>query len=501
MAEPPSIDKLIGTTLGSYRLEQLLEGRSLAPVFLARNSTTGAMNRLGILTLPADLPSEQRIVYLGRFQQEANSISALHHPSILPLFDYGNSGGMPYLVWAHPPMKPLNAELAKGPMDLIRISRYLDQIAAALEHAHEHGVLHRNLTTDCIFVSDRNLVVAEFGVLRMLQLTRQDPKTDPLYGMSASSAPAPEQVQGRPVDTYTDVYALGAVLYRMLTGHRVFRGKTLQEVAEQHAFVLVPSLSTWRSGLPAGLDGIIAKAMAKEPTGRFSQPGALANAYAQVVAPQDPSRTAFVMAPPSPVTPPTDYLSPRQGLPAPQAGFHKGPLPPTGPPSPLRRVERPATRISRRRALTLLAAGGGGAVAVAAVAVIASHFPAGNTAPTTPTAQSPSQTTNTSGHAGTVLARTSDVPLNSAKQFPIANSSNPGLLIHLPNNQFVAYNSTCTHAGCAVSYNSQNKLLECPCHGAVFDPAKNAAVVSGPAPTPLAPVKIAVNADGTITTG
>lgn len=488
MAESPSIDTLIGTTLGSYRLEQLLESRSLAPVFLARNSTTGALYRLGILTLPADLPSEQRIVYLGRFQQEANSISALHHPAILPLLDYGNSGGIPYLVWAYPSIKPLSAELAQGPIDLIRISHYLDQIAAALEYSHEQGVLHRNLTPDCIFVSDRNLVVADFGVLRMLQLTRQDPKSDLLYGMSESSAPAPEQVQGRPVDTYTDVYALGAVLYRMLTGHRVFRGKTLQEIAEQHAFVLVPSLSTWRSGLPAGLDGIIARAMAKEPAGRFSQPGALANAYAQVVAPNDTNRTAFVMAPPRPVTLPMSD--------------HKGPRPSSNrASSTLRRDGQPAPRISRRRALTLLAAGGGGAVAVTAVAVIASHFLAGNTAPATPIGQSPSQTENTSGHTGTVLARTSDVSLNSAKQFPIANSSNPGLLIHLPNNQFVAYNSTCTHAGCAVSYNPQNKLLECPCHSAVFDPAKNAAVVSGPAPAPLAPIKITVNADGTITTG
>ena len=496
MVEPPSFETLRGTTLGNYRLEQLIEPSDVTPVFLASSSAAGAMYRLRILRIPADLPSEQRIVYLGRFQQEANVVSALHHPSILPLLDYGNANGMPYLVWAHSSMKPLNSEISKGPMDPVRISRYLDAIAAALEYAHEHAVLHRNLTTDCIFVKDGTPLVADFGVLRMLQLAQPDGKSDPLYGMNISSSPAPEQVQGKPVDIRTDVYALGAVLYRMLTGHRVFRGKTFNEIAELHALAQVPSLSMWRTDIPRELDNVIAKAMAKDPTARFSQPGALANACAQVVVPNDTKRTAFVIA--SPAVPASDY---------------KAPLPSIQPVSPLRRVEparpgRPTSRISRRRALTLLAAGGGGAVAVAAIALIATHLGGSSTAPasqtvsqTTNSSGSASQTTNAPGHTGTVLARTSDVPLNSAKQFPIANSNNPGLLIHLPNNQFVAFNSTCTHAGCAVNYNSQDKLLECPCHQAVFDPARNAAVVSGPAPGPLAPIKITVNADGTITTG
>ncbi len=158
--------------------------------------------------------------------------------------------------------------------------------------------------------------------------------------------------------------------------------------------------------------------------------------------------------------------------------------------------------ISRRRALTFIAAGGGAAVAVFAVAVFGRNYLAGNTSPAnTSLASTPVANVTGASSKVQVLAHTSDIPLNSAKAFPISGHNNPGLIVHLADGRFVAFDSTCTHAGCAVNYSQQDKLLECPCHGAIFDPTKNAAVVQGPAQTPLVSLKISVHADGTITQG
>ena len=110
----------------------------------------------------------------------------------------------------------------------------------------------------------------------------------------------------------------------------------------------------------------------------------------------------------------------------------------------------------------------------------------------------PASGTTTS--SGNVIAQVSAVPTNSATTFTIPSNGDPGVLVHLNNGQFVAYDATCTHAGCPVSYDPTSQLLQCPCHGAAFDPAKNAEVVNPPASTPLTSVQIKVDsATGAIT--
>jgi serine/threonine protein kinase len=521
---PDAYRAYIGASLGEYRLDQVLAESDAGPIFLARSKQ--ASFQLQLLTVAADLPSQDRIVLLGHFQREANLVAALQHPGILPLLDYGIYQSLPYLVMPYLPARTLSSYLAKhGGLDTLLASRYLDQIAAALEYAHSQAALHLSLSADCIFLKeDKSLIITGFGIVRMLQSdtlpTPQTPQAQEqqnrfllhdkqgraLYGLGPGCAPAPEQLLGNPVDTFTDVYALAAVLYRMLTGHRVFQGSP-EELAQQHLSAPVPPISKWRAGTAPQVDAIIAKAMAKEPLQRFRQPGLLANAYHDSVAPDDTQRKAFALT-----TPALASAAAAQHMEAPLA-------PPLHPPAASSQGTKrsPAGNargggISRRN---VLIAGGGAAVAIIGVTVFASRYLIGNTTPTGTTTTSVGSTSSSSssgsgghsgsggtgGHTGTVIAHTSDVPINSAKTFPIPNQSNPGVLVHLPDNRFVAFNSTCTHAGCAVNYNSQDHLLECPCHGAAFDPSKGASVVNGPAQTPLASIPISVNSDNTITEG
>ncbi len=493
--------ELVGTTIKKYQLAQLIEQNAFGATFLARCPGTEQMYQLRLLNGLEHLSPEERLVYLGQFQQEASKIAALQHPAIHPLLEYGNHDGMPYLISLYMPAHhSLAAHLEKsGPLDVIRAGYCLDHIASALEYAHLQAILHGNLTPRLIFIiptsssQPPSIVVADFGLAHLQKLIKQD-------GQQVSPADqqphpdweiyAPEQRSGGPIGPASDIYALGAILYQMLTGHRVFEGSH----GRNDVYPPIPSLQRWSSHLPRHLDGVIQTAMAKQPEKRYQRPSDLANAYHNIVAPGDATRQPLTTPAPVSVQPVSD-----------QQRSNNKVASSTG-----RTAQRPRS-VSRRKAIFVIA-GVGTAAAVAGI-VWASSRSGPNTSsslPTvaqnaTPSSQSqsvPTQpaTSSTGAHTGTVIAHTTEIPVNHAVAFQLAGKGDPAVLIHLPNNSFVAFDAICTHAGCTVAYNPTSKLLECPCHGAKFDPASNAAVTQGPAPTPLAAVKISVNADGTITT-
>src|SRR6266581_482176 len=176
MLKNNTFEKCIGTSLGNYRLEQFIEQTNWGPVFLAHTSANSIGYLLRFLIGSTSQSSKGHELYLERFQYQASQIATLQHPNILPLLDYGVYRGLPYLVSPQIPMRSLLSRLVRGgPLDVFTIGRYLDQIATALEYGHEHAVLHESLSVDSIFIKlDGQLVVADFGVRKLLEQDRSD---------------------------------------------------------------------------------------------------------------------------------------------------------------------------------------------------------------------------------------------------------------------------------------------------------------------------------------
>ena len=171
MVEHASWKQLNGATVGQYHLQRLLDQHPWGPIFLANDSSNQAytVRFIGMPASPdqADLPAEYRLVYLGRFQQAANQLASLQHQHILPLLDYGSYQETPYLVSPYQKLTSLRSVLKSTPaLDSITVGRLLKQLVEALSYAHTHGILHRNLSTLCIFTRpDYQLVISDFGKL------------------------------------------------------------------------------------------------------------------------------------------------------------------------------------------------------------------------------------------------------------------------------------------------------------------------------------------------
>ena len=295
MIKTSTFGKLVGTSLGKYYIERHVGQSKIGPTFLVRSDTT-TNYLLRFMHIPMNTLPRERAVYLEHFQFRAKQIAALQHPYLLPLLDYGVFHGLPYLVSPHLPLRSLRSRLAKnGTLDFFTVGRYLDQVATALEYAHEHSVLHGSLSVDSIFIRlDGNLVVADTGVRSILEMNPQAMVGNQL--LEQSEGYAPEQLLRKPSSPATDVYALGEVVYQLLTGRAAFEGSTVDERIQQHLYAFVPLLTQWRSDLPVGLSTVLTRALAKEPAQRYAQPGAFANAYHSAMGETNRTRLPFVVS-------------------------------------------------------------------------------------------------------------------------------------------------------------------------------------------------------------
>src|SRR4029077_114048 len=171
-----------------------------------------------------------------RFEREARAISRLSHPHICPLYDVGQQDGIDYLVMEYLEGQTLAARLKKGPFALEQALQYAIQIADALDTAHRHGVIHRDLKPGNIVLTKTGVKLVDFGLAKIQAAeavagtTALPTQTTPLTGegtiLGTLQYMAPEQLEGAEADVRTDIFALGAVLYEMATGRKAFEGKS-----------------------------------------------------------------------------------------------------------------------------------------------------------------------------------------------------------------------------------------------------------------------------------
>jgi serine/threonine protein kinase len=262
---------LIGQSLGRYRITARLGDGGMAIVYKAFDTHLECEVAVKVIRTDQILPAALERT-LKRFEREAKDVARLGHLNIVRVMDYGEEDGIPYLVM------PLLAGgtlrdslLRKGRMDWKEAASLLLPIAGALEHAHKHGIIHRDVKPANILLTSNGVpMLADFGVAKVLD----EEGTMDLTGTNATIGTpeymAPEQIVSKTVDHRADIYALGVVYYEMVTGSRPFVGETPMETLFKHASEPLTRPTRLNPSLPGDVETFLIKSLMKKPVDRFS---------------------------------------------------------------------------------------------------------------------------------------------------------------------------------------------------------------------------------------
>lgn len=286
--------QLVGTHIASYHVQDRLGAGGMGSVFRAYDARADRFVALKIL--PVHLATNTTI--RQRFFREAQMAAQLRHPHILPVYDFGEDNGTPYIAMKVVEGGTLEPYIKNGPLALVFIARVLNQIASALDHAHEQGVIHRDLKPDNIlFDRDGHVYLADFGIAHLKQTADHLTGDGTFLGTAAYASP--EQCRGEELTPVSDIYSLGVVLYEMLTGRLPYRGTTSLAIIHQHISEPVPNPLGLRSDLPLGMHEVMRKALAKLPGVRYQSARALSAAFNDVLRRElGPTVRALIDTPP-----------------------------------------------------------------------------------------------------------------------------------------------------------------------------------------------------------
>src|SRR6516165_8138620 len=269
-----------GTKLGPYEIQSPLGAGGMGEVYRARDIRLD--RTVAIKILPAHLSDNAEAKQ--RFEREARAVSSLNHPNICTLHDVGHQDGIDYLVMEFLEGQTLAERLVKGPLPLDQLLRYGIEICEGLEKAHKTGVVHRDLKPGNVMLTKTGAKLLDFGLAKAVATGNP-----PSSGLTATlMSPAgghpltaqgtvvgtfqymcPEQVEGKEGDARGDIFALGALLYEMVTGRRAFTGKSQASVVAAILDSDPEPISAIQPMAPPALDRVVKTCLAKDPDERF----------------------------------------------------------------------------------------------------------------------------------------------------------------------------------------------------------------------------------------
>jgi eukaryotic-like serine/threonine-protein kinase len=263
------------TRLGRYEIVSSIGAGGMGEVYRARD--TRLDRTVAIKVLPEHLSNNAHL--RERLDREAKAISSLSHPHICPLYDIGRQDGIDFLVMEYLEGETLAHRIKRGPLPQEQVLRFAIQITDALDTAHRHRVIHRDLKPGNIMITKAGAKLLDFGLAKVLAvdtvagLTALPTQTTPLTGegtiIGTLQYMAPEQLEGAEADARTDIFAFGATLYEMATGRKAFEGNSSASLIAAIMHSVPEPVTQFQPAAPAGLDHIIRHCLAKDPNLRW----------------------------------------------------------------------------------------------------------------------------------------------------------------------------------------------------------------------------------------